>query len=451
MSVEWLADHHNAMDPLGSDEGPVIHGTESLSLVSHEGVVFPLVPNEVSKTGVDRQILLDLVVRLGAQVPTVTTDWVARQTRLPLQMAQELLSELKDDQLIEVMGQVGLFNHKYTLTSRGRDYAEKSSQHSGYVGAAPVSLSDYRDFLLYQQQQLPPITEDKVRRALADLVIPDHAIRVAALAAASFRSLFVFGPPGNGKTSMGSMLHKAFEGGLWIPYCLSIEHHVIRIFDPQVHEALPPPTDLYDQRWVYIRRPFLVVGGELTLEDLDLSFNATTRNYEAPAHLKANGGTFLVDDLGRQRAAATELLNRWIIPLERHVDYLTLNTGQRVSFPFHLMLIVATNLTTSDIRDEAFLRRMGYRLELPGPDKDGYLRILTRYAQQIEARLDPEIPHLLVDRYQREGRPFRASEPRDILERARDYCRLVDQPLHVNQEVLDIAWRAYFGVPPARG
>ena len=187
------------------------------------------------------------------------------------------------------------------------------------------------------------------------------------------------------------------------------------------------------------------------MADLDLSFNSTVRYYEAPAHLKANGGTFLVDDFGRQRISPTDLLNRWIIPVEYQVDFLTLHTGQRIQVPFLLMLIVATNLAVTQIADEAFLRRMGYRLQLPGPDESAYVEILNRYARQVGATLDPSIPKLLLERYQQEGKVLRASEPRDLLERARDFCQFEGRDLHIDREVIDVAWRGYFGTetPPS--
>jgi hypothetical protein len=424
---------------------PESSGDGSHPVVPLGDIFCPATPAELADTGVDRQILSDLVIRLAAQIPTFTTDWMANHTKLPIPIAEELLWALRQDQLVEVLGQVGPFNYKYTLTQRGSDYAAKVSHYSGYVGPAPVSLEAYTAFLLQQQHQRPRLTPEMIRSALSELVLPEHVMRVAGLAAASFRSLFLFGPPGNGKTSLGRMLHRAYSGGIWIPYCLSIEHHIVRIFDPQVHRILAPPTGAYDRRWIYIERPFIVVGGEMTLGDLDLSFNPTVHYYEAPAHFKANGGTFLLDDFGRQQMNPIDLLNRWIIPLEHQIDFLTLHTGQRIQVPFHLMLIVATNLALTEIVDDAFLRRMGYRLELQGPDEDVFLTILRRYGEQIGATVEAGIPQYVLERYQREGRVLRASEPRDLLDRARDYCAFQDRPLVVDREVLDVAWSGYFG------
>lgn len=440
----------NVPDRDMSDQGASIQGAsvdeqQSFPVISLDGLVAPQAPADVEHSGVDRQVLLDLVMRFGLQVPTFTTDWVANQTRLPMQMLESLLWDLKQDQLVEIMGQVGPFNYRYTLTQRGTEYSHKASQFCGYVGPAPVSLDDYTDFLAFQQQQRPEVTPSSVREALRDLVVPEHVVQVAGLAASSLRSLFLFGPPGNGKTTLGRSLHRAYSGGIWIPHCISVDHHMIRLFDPQVHRLRPTPPGNYDQRWVFIERPFIVVGGELGIADLDLRFNPTVRYYEAPAHLKANGGTFLVDDFGRQRVSPTDLLNRWIIPVEYQVDFLTLHTGQRVQVPFHLMLIVATNLAVAQIADEAFLRRMGYRLQLAGPDESAYVEILDRYARQIGATLAPSVPQLLLDRYRESGKVLRASEPRDLLERARDYCDFEGRQLHVDEEVIDVAWRGYFG------
>jgi hypothetical protein len=244
------------------------------------------------------------------------------------------------------------------------------------------------------------------------------------------------------------MLHRAFEGDLWIPYCISIDGHVIRIFDPQCHQLSDVSFDdpgAIDQRWLRIRRPFIIAGGEMTLDELDLAYSSELRYYEAPPHVKANGGTFLIDDLGRQRFAPSELLNRWIVPLETRVDHLALNTGQKIQIPFRLMLIVATNLAVSDVADPAFLRRMGYRLHLHAPSADDFARIFSAYAAVQNVDVAPDLLTRLVERYKADGRDLRASEPRDLIERCRDICQLHSQPFEVTQDVLDIAWRGYFG------
>jgi len=228
-------------------------------------------------------------------------------------------------------------------------------------------------------------------------VLPDETSEVAALAASSGRSLFVFGPPGNGKTSLGRAIASTIQGEIWIPYCIDVDGSVIRIFDRHVHQVVDPDeqsssngnpaasafaqSSQIDRRWVRVRAPFVIAGGEMTMAELDLAYSPGHRLYEAPPHLKANGGTFMIDDFGRQRIEPGELLNRWIIPLESRVDYLTLRTGQKIQIPFRLMLVVATNLRVSEVSDPAFLRRMGYRLHVDKPTPASYADIFRRYAK----------------------------------------------------------------------
>lgn len=200
-----------------------------------------------------------------------------------------------------------------------------------------------------------------------------------------------------------------------------------------------------DQRWVRVKRPMVVSGGEMTIAELDLAYSPSLRFYEAPPHVKANGGTFLLDDFGRQQVRPTDLLNRWIIPLEQQFDHLTLNTGQKIQIPFRLQLVVATNLTVSQVADPAFLRRMGYRLHLDKPGPERYAEIFRRYAESHGAEAPPETVRKILDRYASEDRELRSSEPRDLIDRARDICRLKGEPLALSDEVMNLAWTAYFG------
>jgi len=294
----------------------------------------------------------------------------------------------------------------------------------------------------------------QVREALAQIVLPESAVEVAALAALSGRSLFLFGPPGNGKTSVARLLHQVLAGQeLWIPHCISIDSTIIRIFDPHVHQTIDrttrtdaPAAEQIDRRWVLIRPPLVIAGGEMTMAELDLIYSPSLRFYEAPPHVKANGGTFIIDDFGRQRVDPHDLLNRWIIPLERQVDYLTLHTGQKLQIPFRLMLTVATNLSVADVADAAFLRRMGYRLHLQAPTPQTWAEIFRRYADGVGVQVPPKLIQNLLNRYAAEQRELRCSEPRDLIERARDICRLCRQPFRLDETILQVAWNAYFGM-----
>ena len=233
-----------------------------------------------------------------------------------------------------------------------------------------------------------------------------------------------------------------------MPHCICVDENVIRVFDTQLHEQVETPADAQwsiDQRWVRIRRPLVIGGSEMTLDSFELNFSQSRRFYEAPLHLKANGGTFLIDDYGRQRINPSALLNRWIIPLEHRIDYLTLQTGQKIEVPLLQMLIIATNLELGAVTDPAFLRRMGYRLYLGEPTPERYAQIFERNAQQHGASVAPGLVGRLLDRYQAEKRELRCCEPRDLVERACDICRFTGRPIELTDDVMALAWTGYFG------
>jgi hypothetical protein len=408
----------------------------------------PAAPNEPRATGLDPIVLGNLALKAAYTVPQFTAEWAARRLHLPQPLVTEVLEQHRVDHLLEVLGQAGPFGFRYAITGRGRERAARLMEISGYVGPAPVTLASYTAMIEWQLAQAPVATQEDVAAALAELVLDGDDALLAGLAASSGRSLFLFGPPGNGKTSVGRMIHGALRGDLWIPHCIGIEENIIRVFDPQLHQPAQDASDepwAIDKRWVRIRRPLIVGGGEMTLSSFDLTYSPSLRFYEAPLHLKANGGTFLIDDYGRQRVEPHELLNRWIIPLEHQIDYLSLHTGQKIQVPFLLMLIIATNLDLEAVTDPAFLRRMGYRLYLGEPTPELYSQIFERYADRQGFPVPPGLVSRLLERYQREKRELRSCEPRDLIERARDICRFTGRPLELDDEVMRVAWSGYFG------
>jgi predicted ATPase with chaperone activity len=405
-------------------------------------------PQELGETGLDAVVLRDLMLRFAYTVTSFTSRWATEKTCLPLNLVDEICWGLKEDHLLQILGQEGSFNYTYSATDQGRREAARAMEVCGYLGPAPVCLADYWNALEKQDAQRPETRLPDVQQALSSLVLAPEVVEVAALAAASRRSLFLFGPAGNGKTSMGRLLHRVLGGDIWLPYSISVGHNVIRLFDKQVHEPSdqpPPEGESVDRRWVRVKRPFVIAGGEMTMNELDLAYSPSLRYYEAPPHVKANGGTFLIDDFGRQRIEPHELLNRWIVPLESQIDHLALHTGQKIEVPFRLLLIVATNLKVSDVADPAFLRRMGYRIHVETPTPEQYASIFHRYAEQKGVTAAPELVAAVLQRYEAEEREFRASEPRDLIERMADTCRLRGEPLTLSQEILDVAWRGYFG------
>jgi hypothetical protein len=416
-------------------------------LVNLGGVLAPAAPVKVEETGIDLGVLIDLVLKQAFTIPRFTTEWMAERLRLPLPLVAEVLEDLRQQRLLDVLGQSGAFGYCYSAGQRGRERAARALEISGYVGPAPVSLGAYTAFLEWQLARCPRPRLEEVTAAVGELVLPDDALHVGGLAVASGRSLFVFGPPGNGKTSLGRLLHRALPGEIWVPYGIGIDSSVIRVYDDHWHEPAAPLEQgrSADQRWVRIRRPFLSVGGEATLGSFELTYSPAHRFYEAPLHFKANGGTFLIDDFGRERLSPHDLLNRWITPLEHRLDYLTLQTGQKIQVPFRVLLILATNLDPNRVMDAAFLRRMGYRLYLGNPTPEQYAQIFSRYAERCGVPVPPGLIDRLMERYRAERRPFRSCEPRDLIERVRDYCKLRDRPLELSEGTLGAAWVGYFG------
>lgn len=413
-----------------------------------DGGQAPAALTSLEDADVPKRILTDLACKLAASVSQFDTAWAARQMRLPLQLTEQLYWSLKQEKLVEVLGQEGPFCYRYAMTNLGRQHALRLMEICGYVGPAPVSLEAYCAMLKRAAETRPDVSLDAVREALGQLVLPDDTIQIASLAAASGRSLFLFGPAGNGKTSVGRALHRVMGDAMWIPHCLAVGDTVIRLFDSHIHKTADLPGDeavKVDQRWNRIERPMIVAGGEMTINELDLAYSPSLRFYEAPPHLKANGGLFLIDDFGRQRIDPHELLNRWIIPLEHRIDHLSMHSGQKIVVPFELMLVVATNLKVADVSDPAFLRRMGYRLHLEPPTRDKYVEIFMAYCRQLNLNVPEGTIEKLLSRYTAEKRDLRASEPRDLLERVRDICHLHQKELAIDDATLDLAWKGYFG------
>lgn len=411
-------------------------------------VPYPEAPTDLASTGIDELLLRDLALKLAYTVPQLTTEWAAERLRLPIPIMESLCQGLHRDKLLDILGPSGPACYRYAITQRGSDRAGRLMEISAYVGPAPVSIDAYRQVTVWQLERRPTLTPSAVVRGMSGIVLDESDMEVVALAVSSRKSLFLYGPPGNGKTTLGNLIHSTIRGDLWIPYCIQVESSIIQLYDPQCHKLskeLPDPMASVDERWVRIQPPFVLVGGELNIEQLDLAYSPSHRFYHAPLHLKANGGVYMIDDFGRQRVDTTTLLNRWIMPLESGEDHLTLRTGQQIQVPFLQMLIIATNLEPDRVMNASFLRRMGYRLCLPSPTPERFKKIVEEYVAKVGKAIPDGLVEKLLTRYRNEHRHFQACEARDLIERARDICRFRDKPLELSEEVMDLAWRSYFG------
>jgi hypothetical protein len=407
----------------------------------------PVVPEELSETGVAEGFLRDLALKHVAQLADPTTTAVADQLRLPRTLTESLLQDLYREKLIEVRLQTTLGATRYAMLDHGWDRLTRLLSFCGYTGAAPVSLADYTHMMRLQSVPAEAASIETVKVAFHDLVLPDSLLQTLGCVINSRRSLFLTGLPGTGKTAVAERINGALPGAIWIPYAVEIDGQIIRVFDAHCHEPAAPdevPAE-YDRRWILIRRPLVVVGGELTLENTDLTWSESAKFYEAPFQMKSNGGTLVIDDFGRQRVPPQDLLNRWIVPLERRVDYLALHTGKKIEVPFEQLVVFSTNLDENDLTDQAFLRRMGYRARVEPPPPAAYSAIFRRAAASRGINCEQScLDHILI-KYRIEHRQMKGCEPRDLLDRATDLCRFEGETAKITPAIIDIAWRNYFG------
>ena len=407
----------------------------------------PPLPEELRDTGIAEAFLCDLALKHVAMLPEPTTSGVAERMHLPRTLAEDLLQKLYREKLIEVRMQSAVGSTRYAMLDHGWDRLTRLLSVCGYTGAAPVSLNDYAHMMRLQSIPSDPASIDIVRDAFNDLVLPESLLQTLGCVINSRRSLFLTGLPGTGKTAVAERINGALAGGIWIPYAVEIDGQIIRVFDEHCHRALGDertPVE-YDRRWVLIERPLVVVGGELTLENADLTWSEAAKFYEAPFQMKSNGGTLVIDDFGRQRVAPQDLLNRWIVPLERRVDYLALHTGKKIEVPFEQLVVFSTNLDEKDLADQAFLRRMGYRARVEPPTPGAYSEIFKHQAKKRGINCDQAVLDHILSKYRIERRQMKGCEPRDLLDRATDICLFEGNKINLTPQVMDVAWRNYFG------
>lgn len=424
-------------------------------LTADETAPAPPQPATIDATGLSPDHLEQLLVKTlyGGEATGLT---LADRVRLPYAVLEPLVERARAERLIEVRGADGLAgaSYRYALTDLGRDRARQFLAGCQYIGPAPVPLAAYTAYMHVLRSTRGDIDRDRLRRGFSHLVVSDATLEQLGPAINANKAVFLYGPPGNGKTVIAQGIGRAIGGEMYVPYALDIDGSIVTLYDPASHESLdaddPDPITLIasgprDRRWVRIRRPIIVAGGELTLEMLDLTFNRITGFYEAPVHLKANGGVFLVDDFGRQRVRPQELLNRWIVPLESRVDYLTLHTGKKFEVPFDTLVAFATNLDPADLADEAFLRRIPYKIEIGDPTLEEFSRIFELNCRRRQLPFHRILVAYLHRRYYSlNRRPMRACHPRDLLDQITALCRYRGSAPEITRDLLDKACRTYF-------
>jgi predicted ATPase with chaperone activity len=416
-----------------------------MKVPSPEDRFTPLTPKTLEDTQLDFGFLADLALKTVYADANCTTARAAEKMCLPETIVETLLQHLYQEKLVEIRGQISIQNHRYAILERGWQRANRLLEINGYIGPAPVSLSSYNELIALQNMNRKPASPELVMNALSELVLPENIMHTVGLAVNARRSLFMYGESGNGKTSIATLVHSAQPGEIWIPYAIEIDGQIIKTYDQHNHYQVDVGMNGFDKRWIKIKRPLIIVGGEMTIQTMDLVYSRHVGYYEAPFQLKANGGTLVIDDFGRQRVDPGDLLNRWIIPLEQGRDFLTLHTGKKIEVNFSPMLIFATNLDLDGLVDDAFLRRMGYRLYIGPPTRQQYSSIFQKMVMANGFIYDAELLQFLFTRYDQEKRIPKCSEPRDLIHRVMDICRYFEQSPVLSEEMLDLAWINYFG------
>lgn len=413
----------------------------------------PRTPTSIEATGIGMGLLADLALKTLYYESYMSGRDLAERMGLPFpNVVAQILEFLKREKLSEVRSATGRggfseATYEYVLTDRGRAMAREALDRCQYAGAAPVPLHAYIASVQSQGLRDVVVHRRDLRKAMADLVFDEQTFEQIGPAINSGRSLFLFGPPGNGKTSVAEAIGRLLmEGDMYIPRALEIEGQIIKVFDDVNHVlAADEQAQRADGRWVKIRRPFIQVGGELTMEGLDLVFNSDYKYYEAPFQIKANGGIFLIDDFGRQLVRPTDLLNRWIVPLEKRIDFLTLHTGRKFEVPFEVLIVFSTNLEPRELVDEAFLRRIRHKIEVNNPSWEEYAEIFKRVASAKQVPFnEASLAYLIREHYIKAQRPPRACHPRDLLDQIIDIARYLSVPPTLSKELIDRAAAAYF-------
>jgi predicted ATPase with chaperone activity len=409
--------------------------------------------NSLADTGLPELAIEDLLFKVLLDEGVMLGRSLAKELGLPFALLEPLLQELKNRLFLAYKQAGGIGDFLYTLSDQGRERALRAREISAYVGPLPVPYEQYLTAVHAQSIRSEMPQEEDLRRAFEDLVLPEELFNVLGPAVNSGRGLFLYGAPGNGKTSIAERICKAFKGFIFMPHALWIDGQIVLLYDPESHEKVSkrkenkPSLPAYDERWVAVERPVLVVGGELTMEALEIQYNPQLRVSEAPLQMKANNGIFMIDDFGRQRVHHEELLNRWIVPLEKRVDYLTLPSGKKLMVPFDELILFSTNLEPKNLVDEAFLRRIPYKIHVDSPQEPVFRKLLQIMAQKNDMAFPEDLQDYLINtHYKAHNRPFRACQARDLMDQVVNACKYHGKPPELSQALLDQACATYFSV-----
>ncbi len=414
----------------------------------------PPEPKTLAEAGVTDGQLEHLALKCLGACGDMSGHELAEHHAMPFRLMEPMLQDLKQAQLVGFRGSAPMNDYVYQLTDLGRERAKRLSEYCSYFGAAPIPLKAYIHSVSEQTLTKVHPTKQDLERAFSDLLVNPNMLRRLGPAVNSGRGLFLFGFPGNGKTSIAERVTKAFGDTVWVPRAIGVDGEIMRVFDPALHEEMPlemPAGPLHsvsiDKRWVRIRRPTIIAGGELTMDSLEVTPSSGNNVSEAPLQLKSNCGTLVIDDFGRQRMSTDVLLNRWIVPLEKRYDFLRLVNGKKIQVPFDQLIIFSTNLEPKDLVDDAFLRRIPYKIEVPNPSEEEFRKLFEIMAPIVGLEYNAESVDYLIDtHYKPIERPFRCCQPRDLLLQIRNYCNYLDTTPTMCREYFDYAVENYFAI-----
>lgn len=406
---------------------------------------WPAEPRTLHEVGLTEPFIDTLTCKYLLAGGNAAGRTIATALCLPFQMVEASLERLRQRRLVTHVGAGQLNDYVYGLSDDGRDRARVFHAECAYVGPAPVPLMDYIISVEAQAIGDEAVFRSDLLDAFHDVSVSTEMLDVLGPAVNSASGMFLYGAPGNGKSTLANRITSCFGQEIWLPHALIDGRDIITLFDPAYHHRSGDESGSYDRRWLRVRRPTVVVGGELTMDALEIRHDPASHISEAPLQMKSNCGCLLIDDFGRQRVSPEDLLNRWIIPLENRHDYLTLSTGKKIQVPFEQLIIFSTNLDPADLVDEAFLRRIPYRIEVTDPDEDEFHSLFQLAAEKVGCAYDPEaVEHLLARYYAGGERPLRRCHARDLLQQIRNYCTYNDVPFEMQPEYFDHVAHTFF-------
>lgn len=420
------------------------------SLLSDESF-WPAEPRSLEETGLSESLIESLLCKFLMVTGTSSGRNIAEALCLPFGVIESLVGTLRARQIVVHAGAAPFNDYYYTLTRQGREYTQGYLDACAYVGPAPVPLMDYVISVEAQSISAEAPRSEQLAHAFEGISVESSLFESLGPAVNSGAGMFLYGAPGNGKSTLAKRITMCFGQEIWVPHALIEAGQIIKFYDAAYHQQVEArkasliKSQDHDPRWVKVRRPTVVVGGELTMDALEIQHNPRSNVSEAPLQMKSNCGCLLLDDFGRQRIAPAELLNRWIVPLECRHDFLTLSTGKKFQVPFEQLIIFSTNLEPKDLVDEAFLRRIPYKIEIGDPSEKEFQHLFQLYSRSFGCEHRPDVVEDLLQRHYRPlQRPMRRCHPRDLLTQIRNYCTYNDVPLEVRPEYFDRVVKSYF-------